>query len=278
MDGAAAKGQLELPFDRYRYSSELFDCCGDCTCLYACVCPQVQLGLTDSVFDGSSACLTAGEACLLDAFCCMGTVFIGLDRRRKVQRGYGIEAEAGCAECLRMLCCRACAIAQDAREVMLRGPVARQHLHALAAGWSPSYPDARSAGASRASSGASTPALPPLATTWVHLPASLRPAPPGHVPLFALPRPPSSSPPPPPSCRRPPRPRRRPSGPSSSSSPRAPRRGGARAPRALPLGAGLALGAGARGGVDPALPVGPGPSQEAFAAALAAPPRPAPRP
>eukprot|EP00741_Cyanophora_paradoxa_P024842 tig00000310_g23983.t1 len=109
------------------FNSDLFDCCAESSetseCLVSFIVPPVQIGITEELHDSTSCAPTAALTCAIDlctAGC--GTRVIGFIKRRKYIEAYGMQRDA-CNDCLAYFCCPCCAVAQDAREVRIRGNV-----------------------------------------------------------------------------------------------------------------------------------------------------------
>ena len=91
--------------------------CGSC-CL-SCCCPCIQYGLNVEKLDGSSC---AANCCLyylcLQISCCC---LVHAGKRTALRARYGLQEDC-CNDCCVTWLCACCAIAQEAREMQVRGP------------------------------------------------------------------------------------------------------------------------------------------------------------
>ncbi|XP_021763060.1 cell number regulator 9-like [Chenopodium quinoa] len=104
------------------FTTGLCDCCSDCSsCLLTFCCPCISFGRIAEIVDqGSLSCCAAGTFYLVLA------TFVGFQwiysctYRAKLKAHFGIP-ESTCEDCCIHFFCQCCALAQEYRELKLRG-------------------------------------------------------------------------------------------------------------------------------------------------------------
>eukprot|EP00741_Cyanophora_paradoxa_P012586 tig00020614_g12162.t1 len=112
------------------YRTGLCDCHKDPKlCIMSWCWPQVVMGLTDFKLDKTkkeAIAITYAMDCCFPCMCTglgwfgLGTIMIGTAKRAKIRHTYGIEGDS-CKDRCTLCFCTCCAVAQDAREVKMRG-------------------------------------------------------------------------------------------------------------------------------------------------------------
>ena len=112
-----------------RWRVDLCSCCDDCTtCYMSLVCPCVVYANIAQRLDGSSWC----GACTLYSLCFLlgCQCLLHASKRTTLRHQYDLQADC-CCDCCTVWCCGCCALAQESRELKLRGPPPRQFMQPL---------------------------------------------------------------------------------------------------------------------------------------------------
>ena len=111
------------------WNEDLCGCCNDSSsCCLSCFCPAIQYAYNSQLIDQSSFCGACCEYLLLGMFGC--DICLRGSLRRRIRYAYGIQSDC-CCDCFVHCVCGCCALAQETREIALRGPPKRMVMMAM---------------------------------------------------------------------------------------------------------------------------------------------------